>query len=166
MPRRSARRRIPLHAFALKENRCGSVPVSKTSDNEHTPPSLRDGAWVPLCSDPLSVQHPVGPPIPQLPQRPEEGTKVPSSSARQDSGDILPDNPSRPKTPSDLKVCEHECTALLSLQHCAGSTFGFMCDLSLNPKPTSVDQPCPRATLLPARVIGKASVLENVSLPS
>jgi hypothetical protein len=44
LPRRCARRRIPLHAFALKENLGGSSPVSKTSDNEHTPPSLRDGA--------------------------------------------------------------------------------------------------------------------------
>ena len=79
-PRLSALRRIPLHAFALKENLGGTLPVSKTSDNEHTSPALRDGAWVPLCSHPLSVQDPVGPPIPQFPQRPEEGTKIPSSS--------------------------------------------------------------------------------------
>ena len=79
-PLRSARRRIPMHAFALKENLGGTFTVSKTSDNEHTSPALRDGTGMPVCSAPLSVQDPVGPPIPQFPQRPEEGTKVPSAS--------------------------------------------------------------------------------------
>ena len=99
--RLSARRIIPRHAFALKKNRCGTAPVSKVSDNEHTAASLGH-------SEVLSVQHPVGPPIPELAQRPEEGTKIPSLSAGQDAGDVFPDNPSRPVTPSDCKKCKHE----------------------------------------------------------
>jgi hypothetical protein len=40
LPRFSARRRIPAHAFALKKNRDGIEPVSSTCDNEHTAASL------------------------------------------------------------------------------------------------------------------------------
>src|SRR5690606_37491247 len=39
-PRLSARRRMPRQAVALKKYRCGSSPVSKMSDNEHTAASL------------------------------------------------------------------------------------------------------------------------------
>jgi hypothetical protein len=67
-----ARRRIPAHAFGLKKNRGGNVPTSKTCDNEDSTTALGN-------SEVLSVQDPVGPPIPELFQRPEEGTKVPSS---------------------------------------------------------------------------------------
>ena len=78
-PRFSARRRIPAQALALKKYRCGTSPVSKTSDNEHTLPSLGDGTPVAVHSHKLSVKNPVGEPIPDVPQEPEEGTKVPSS---------------------------------------------------------------------------------------
>jgi hypothetical protein len=77
-PRFSARRRIPRQAFAVKKYRCGTSPVSKISDNEHTPPSLGDSSRVVACSHELSVKHSVGEPIPELAQAPEEGTKVPS----------------------------------------------------------------------------------------
>ena len=43
---------------------------------------LRDRGYYdaqPVCSAPLSVQNPVGNPIPQEAHRPEEGTKIPSS---------------------------------------------------------------------------------------
>lgn len=56
------------------------------SDNEHATAAL----W---NSEILSVQDSVGPPIPEFAQRPEEGAKVPSSTRRQDSGDIFPDQP-------------------------------------------------------------------------
>ena len=46
LPRRSARRRIPAQAFALKQYRNWWPPVSKISDNEHTLPSLWDGKRV------------------------------------------------------------------------------------------------------------------------
>jgi hypothetical protein len=63
---------MPLQAVALKKNRCGTSPVSKISDNEHTAAAL----WY---SEVLSVKNPVGEPIPDFPQRPEEGAKIFSS---------------------------------------------------------------------------------------
>jgi hypothetical protein len=72
-PLLSARRRIPAQAFWLKKYRCGTTPVSKVSDNEHTTAALGH-------SEVLSVQHSIGEPIPELAQAPEEGTKVPSSA--------------------------------------------------------------------------------------
>ena len=68
----SARRRMPRQAVALKKYRCGTLPDSKMSDNEHTAASLGQ-------SEVLSVQDSVGPPIPELCQPSEEGAKVPSS---------------------------------------------------------------------------------------
>lgn len=78
-PRFSARRRIPAQARALKKYRCGTAPVSKMSDNEHTPSSLRNRPAKPVHSDVLSVQHSVGEPIPEFDHAPEDGSKVPSS---------------------------------------------------------------------------------------
>jgi len=71
-PRFSARRRIPLQAVALKKNRCGTLPVSKTSDNEHTTAALGH-------SKVLSVKNSVGEPIPEFPQPSKEGGKIVSS---------------------------------------------------------------------------------------
>jgi hypothetical protein len=70
-PRRSARRRIPVAAFGLKKyfDRCG--PVSKTSGKEDTVTSLGD-------SEVLSVQHSPAKAIPELLQRPDDGTHCPS----------------------------------------------------------------------------------------
>jgi len=65
-PRFSARRRIPAQARALKKYRCGTAPVSKMSDNEHTPSSLRDSPSKPVHSDVLSVQHSVREPVPEF----------------------------------------------------------------------------------------------------
>jgi len=97
-PRRSARRRMPAHAFGLKKNRCGTREVSsRMSDNEDTASSLRHGTSVAVHSGVLSVQDPVGPPIPEVFQPPEEGTISPSSVLRQDTGDVFPDDPSRAK---------------------------------------------------------------------
>jgi hypothetical protein len=55
-----------------KSNRCGRTPVSKVSDNEHTAAALGH-------SEVLSVKHSVRETIPEVFQRPEDGTKVPSS---------------------------------------------------------------------------------------
>jgi hypothetical protein len=44
-------------------------------------------------------------------QPPEEGSKIPSAVRRQDTGDIFPDNPLRPKTASEVKIGKHELTA-------------------------------------------------------
>ena len=77
---------MPLQAVALKKYRCGTVPVSKTSDNEHTAAALGHSVE-------LSVMNSVGEPIPELAQHPEEGSKVCASVTRQDAGDVLPNQP-------------------------------------------------------------------------
>jgi hypothetical protein len=72
LPRLSARSKTPSHAFWLKKYFSGTFPANKTSDNEHSLATLGD-------SEELSVQHSVGEPIPEVAQRPEDGTHVPSS---------------------------------------------------------------------------------------
>jgi hypothetical protein len=74
LPLLAARRRIPAQAFWLKKNRCGTSPISKISDNEHTLAALGQ-------SEILSVKYSVGEPIPDFPQAREDGTKVPSPIA-------------------------------------------------------------------------------------
>jgi hypothetical protein len=108
-PRLSARRRIPAHAFGLKKNRGGTLPVSSsTSDNEHTPPSLWDGTRVRFHSDVLSVHDSVREPVPELDQRPEEGSKVPSAVRRQDAGHVFPDDVARPDSINQAQIREGE----------------------------------------------------------
>jgi hypothetical protein len=104
---------MPLHAFGESEYFSGSGPVSSTSLNEATndedpAAALRDGSGPSPHSHVLSVQHSVSEPIPELAQRPEEGAKVPSSPARQNTGDIFPHEPSWAQSISDRQVGEHE----------------------------------------------------------
>lgn len=98
---------MPRHAVALKKYRCGTSPVSKTSDNEHTAASLGH-------SEELSVQNPVGEPIPELAQHPEEGSKVPSFVAGQDAGDVLPNQPAGAILCSNGTVDKHEVATRVS----------------------------------------------------
>jgi hypothetical protein len=106
-PRLSARRRIPAQAFALKKNRCGTSPVSKISDNEHTAASLGN-------SKVLSVKNSVGEPIPEFDQPSENGTKVPSFSRRQDAGDVLPNQPFGAQALSQLKILKRQVATPVS----------------------------------------------------
>jgi len=62
-------------------------------------------------SEVASVQNSVGEPVPELSQRPEEGTKVPSSSRRQHAGDVLPDDPPRLKFLNKSEIDERQVTA-------------------------------------------------------
>lgn len=64
------------------------------SDKKDSTASLGD-------SDETSVQHSVGEPVAEFCQRPEDGTKVPSASRRQDTGDVFPDDPARAKSISE-----------------------------------------------------------------
>ena len=73
MPLRSARRRMPEQAFALKKY-LGATSVSKTSDNEHAAASLGH-------SEILSVKHPPGDAIPQFDQPLKDDSEVGSSIA-------------------------------------------------------------------------------------
>jgi hypothetical protein len=71
------------------------------SDNVDATPSLG-------YSKVLSVQDSVGPPIPELPQRSEEGSKSPPSVNRQDARDVLPYHPCGPIACKNRKIDEHE----------------------------------------------------------
>jgi hypothetical protein len=98
---------MPLQAVALKKYRCGTSPVSKMSDNEHATAAL----W---NSKVLSVKGSIGPPIPEFAQAPEEGTKVPSFVARQDAGDVLPNQPLGPQSASKRKELKGEVATVAS----------------------------------------------------
>lgn len=80
-------------------------------DNEQTTASLGHGPLGPVHSDELSVQHSVGPPIPEFPQEPEEGSHRPSSVVRQEAGDILPDQPLDAKASSQRQELKREVAA-------------------------------------------------------
>jgi len=71
LPRFSARRRIPEHAFGLKKY-FGGASVSKTADNEHTAAALGH-------SEILSVKNPPGDAIPEFDQPAKDGGEVGSS---------------------------------------------------------------------------------------
>jgi hypothetical protein len=81
------------------------------SDNEDTPSPLWDGSRVAVHSDILSVQHSVGEPVPELRQPPKEGTKVPSSVARQNTGHVFPDAPARPQPFKNAEIDEGEVSS-------------------------------------------------------
>ena len=118
-PLLSARRRMPLQAVALKKYRCGTSPVSKISDNEHTAASLGH-------SEVLSVKKPVGEPIPEDSQEPEEGSKIPPSVRRQDAGDVLPDQPAGPIAASNCTEGKHEvATRIVQSLSESGDTEGL-----------------------------------------
>jgi hypothetical protein len=91
---------------ALKKNRCGTSPVSKVSNNEHTTAALGH-------SEVLSVKHSVGPPIPEFDHAPKYGTKVPSSVAGQDPGDVLPNHPSGPLSVSKPKKLKDQVATVV-----------------------------------------------------
>ena len=78
--------------------------VTKMRDNEDSTASLGN-------SEVLSVQHSVGPPIPEFSQRPEEGSKIPSSVRRQDTGDVFPDQPRDSQVFCQSEVDEHEVSS-------------------------------------------------------
>jgi len=78
---------MPAAALGLKEylSRC-SPGGSKMSDNDDSTAPLGD-------SEALSVQHSPGEAIPEVSQRPDDGTHVPSSMRRQEARDVLEDDP-------------------------------------------------------------------------
>jgi hypothetical protein len=90
---------MPAQAFALKKYRCGTSPVSKISDNEDTTASLGN-------SEVLSVQHSVGPPVPEFFQPSEDGRKVPPFVRRQDTRDVFPHDPTGPCCANKLAKSE------------------------------------------------------------
>ncbi len=104
LPRFSARRSIPAHAFELKKNRCGIEPCSRTCDNEHTAASLGQSEILGIqdapgdCSEGSSNHTRVRPSAPvrkvggivasEGREEAAEGV-VPDG---EDAGDVLPDD--------------------------------------------------------------------------
>jgi hypothetical protein len=84
-------------------------------DNEDSTTTLGD-------SKVLSVQDSPCDAIPEFDQRPEEGTKVPPSSRRQDTGDIFPDDPAGLEFVSQPKKGESEVAPGV------GKSFAESCD--------------------------------------
>jgi hypothetical protein len=75
------------------------------SDNEHATAALGD-------SEVSSVKDPVGPPIPEVFQRPKDGSHVSSFVRRQQSIDVLEENPLRSEFSSEIhKRMEEPCAA-------------------------------------------------------
>ena len=92
---------MPRQAVALKKYRGGTLPASKISDKEDATASL----WY---AGELSVQDPVGPPVPAVPQEPEEGSKRPSGVLRQYARDVLPTDPAGPQSLKKAAKLERE----------------------------------------------------------
>lgn len=87
-PRFSARRRIPCAAFWLKKYFAGTGDVSKTSRNEDATATLGD-------SEVLRIQHSPSDAIPEVNQRPEDGTHIPSSVGGKETRDVFEEEPLR-----------------------------------------------------------------------
>ena len=84
---------MPRNAVGLKKYLASEGFIgSKTSDNPHTPPSLRDGTLHPVHSHILRVQHPPRERIPAVPKRTEEAEEVGGVSAVNATADIFPYN--------------------------------------------------------------------------
>ena len=76
------------------------------SDNEH--------ATAPLWnSEVLSVENAISEPIPEFPQPSEDGAKVPSAARRQDTGDVLPYQPTGASAISKAEIFERQVTTLV-----------------------------------------------------
>ena len=87
-PRRDARRRIPVAAFALKKYR-GSAWVSSTCDKEHATAALGDSEVLTVESAPLDVvKAAVG-------QNSKEDSEIAALVRGKKSGHVLVDDPSR-----------------------------------------------------------------------
>jgi hypothetical protein len=90
----------------LKQYRDRWSPVSTIADNEHTTAALG-------YSKVLSVQHSVGPPIPEFCQPPEDGPKVSSTVRRQDTGDVLPYHPTGLEAVSQSKKLKGQVATIV-----------------------------------------------------
>ena len=82
---------MPRNAVGLKKYlRRDGLIGSKTSDNPHTPPSLRDGTLHPVHSHILRVQHPLCDSIPAVPKRTDEAQEVGGVLGIDTSRHVLP----------------------------------------------------------------------------
>lgn len=84
----------------LKQYFLGTLS-SRITDKEDSTTTLGD-------SEELSVEDPVGPPIPEFFHFPEHGSKRPSCVLRKDTCDVFPDEPRRPDLPDEVEETQGE----------------------------------------------------------
>jgi hypothetical protein len=108
LSRRAARRRIPAHAFWLKKNFSGTADVSsRHSHNEQTLASLGH-------SEPLRIQHAPREAKPEVSQRTDDGSHVPSAVRCKQTGDVFKDERFRLELTEDAAGFVEESAALSS----------------------------------------------------
>jgi hypothetical protein len=95
---------MPAQAFGLKEYRCGISPVSRISDKEQTVAPLRQ-------SEVLRVQACPRAKIPEFIHRSQEKPDVSSLGGRQESGNILKDEPTGFKSSNNSQGDEGQVAA-------------------------------------------------------
>lgn len=102
---------IPSAARADSENLGGAVRVRISArvdgEDKHPSPSLGH-------SEPLSVENPVGPPVPEVPHLTEETPKVSTGIAGEEAGDVLKDEGVRSVSLHKVEECEGEDGSLTS----------------------------------------------------
>ena len=120
--------RMPRHALGLKKYRCGAS-CSSTSDKKDAAPPLGN-------SEELSVKHAPRARIPAVFQLPEEGSKGSAPILRQNTGDVLPEDKSRPRLETSSYKFEHETTSRVHepppLAGCAECLAGRASDQNVN----------------------------------
>jgi hypothetical protein len=84
------------------------------SDNEEAVASLGD-------AEVLRVKAPKDPPIPALPQRPEDGSKIPPAVGRQKAADVLENHPAGTQLASDAKELPEQPASLSTQARTASS---------------------------------------------
>ena len=100
---------MPRNAVGLKKYFSSAGLIgSKTSDNPHTPPSLRQATLHAVHSDILRVQHPPRERIPAVPKRTEEGEEVGGVLAVDSSRHVLPNDVSGSKLSGKAHELERE----------------------------------------------------------
>jgi len=127
-----------------------------TSDNEHTAASLGHSVV-------LSVEHPIGPPIPEFFQRPEDGSHVPSSVRRQKSRDVLDENPSGSNLINDTHELVEESAPLASQPSTASSHAEVLAGESSSDKVNSFNVTSERGHIVIKNSIGPVPAKDGLS---
>jgi hypothetical protein len=106
-PRRSARRKMPAHAFALKENLRGAFAartvqsIITRGDNEDSSP--------PLCDpEPSGIESPPREAIPQRVHFTDESSEVAALIGREEARDVLQHEPPRSSSFHNVQESEGE----------------------------------------------------------
>lgn len=167
-PRFRARLRMPLAARADIEyfsgTSCGGsrISVSEGSDDEHPSPSLRH-------SEVAAVENPPGQAVPELGQRCKHDSEVPTALAREETWNVLHEEPAGSKSLGDSGELEEEAGALAD-EPCSSSgdrevlAGGAACE-EVNTS-VAVLGPCPIASSVGATASSRHDFGEGSSSPA